>query len=106
MTACIVYVVAADEAEADRIGRAAVEERLAASVNMLPRVRSYYWWRGKLETASEAALILKTRADLAERLAARVRALHSYECPCVMVLPVTGGDPAYLDWIEAETTGG
>ena len=85
------------------IGRAVVEERLAACANVLDGMTSIYWWRGALEQAGEAVLILKTRAELVERLTARIKELHSYECPCVIALPIAAGDAAYLDWITRET---
>jgi periplasmic divalent cation tolerance protein len=64
---------------------------------------SIYWWQGALQQASETVLILKTRAELVERLTARIRELHSYDCPCVVALPIDGGNSAYLDWIAGET---
>jgi periplasmic divalent cation tolerance protein len=100
-----IYVVAADDAEAERIAEALVAERLAACVNILGRVRSVYRWQGQVERAEEVALIAKTRADLFEPLATRVRALHSYETPAIVAWPIVAGDQAYLDWIEAETVG-
>lgn len=103
MDACIVYVTAASAEEASRIAEAAVAERLAACANILPPITSVYWWEGKVNRDTEVALILKTRVELAERLVARVRALHSYTCPCVVMLPVTGGNPDFLAWIAAET---
>ena len=67
---------------------------------------SVYWWQETLEEASEAVLILKTQAKLIERLTARVKSLHPYDCPCVVALPIAGGNPEYLDWITAETAPG
>ena len=103
MEACLCYVTCRDRDEAIRIGRTVVVERLAAAANVLGDTVSIYRWGGELHEKPETALALKTRAELAERLVARVRALHSYECPGIFVLPVSGGNPAYLDWIGAET---
>jgi periplasmic divalent cation tolerance protein len=100
-----VYVTASSEEEADRLGTALVEERLAACVNILPGVRSRYWWEGKLVRDTEAVLIAKTRRALFKPLMERVKALHSYRCPCVVALPIEDGNPAYLGWIDAETKG-
>ena len=97
------YVTAGSREEALAIGRTVVEERLAACANVLDGVSSIYWWQGTLEQASEAVLILKTRAELVERLTARIRELHRYDCPCVVALPIEAGNPAYLDWIARET---
>jgi periplasmic divalent cation tolerance protein len=103
MTGSLCYVTAGSRGEAIAIGRTLVEERLAASANVLDNATSIYWWRGALQQAGEAVLILKTRTDLVERVIARVRELHSYECPCVVALPIAAGNPQYLDWIAAET---
>ncbi len=73
------------------------------SANVLDGATSIYWWQGALEQAGEAVLILKTRTELVERLTARILELHSYECPCVVALPIAAGNPQYLDWIAAET---
>ena len=98
-----VCVTAPSRTEAETIGRTLVEARLAASVNIVPGVSSLYWWEGALREGDEVMLWAKTRADLVEPLTARVRALHSYDCPCVIALPITGGNPDYLAWIDTET---
>jgi periplasmic divalent cation tolerance protein len=98
-----VYIVAADMAEAERIAEALVDERLAACVNILGGVRSVYRWQGEVERADEIAMIAKTTQASFERLAARVRALHSYDTPAIVAWPIVAGDAAYLDWIAAET---
>ena len=98
-----VCVTAPSRAEAEAIGRALVEARLAASVNVVPGVASLYRWEGALHEAGEAMLWAKTRADLVEPLTALVKRLHSYVCPCVIALPIAGGNADYLAWIDAET---
>jgi periplasmic divalent cation tolerance protein len=103
MSAYFCYITVPSRNEALAIGRTVVEERLAACANVLDGVSSIYWWQGALEQAGEAALILKTRAELVERLTGRIRELHSYECPCVVALPIAAGNPDYLDWIANET---
>jgi periplasmic divalent cation tolerance protein len=97
-----VYIVASDEAEATMIADVLVMERLAACVNILGVVRSVYRWRGEIERAEEVALIAKSRAGLFDRLAHRVRSLHSYETPAIIAWPIVAGDPGYIEWIEAE----
>jgi periplasmic divalent cation tolerance protein len=104
MEALFCYVTCPDRDEALAIARALVNERLAASGNILPGATSIYRWEGAVHEAAEVVLILKTRAGLAERMVERVQTLHSYACPCVALLPVVGGKPAYLDWIGAETS--
>jgi periplasmic divalent cation tolerance protein len=103
MSASLCYVTTGSRVEALAIARTVVEERLAASANVLDGATSIYWWRGALEEASEAVLILKTRTELVERLTARIRELHSYQCPCVVALPIVAGNPQYLAWIAQET---
>ena len=98
-----VYIVAADIAEAERIAEALVAERLAACVNILGGVRSVYRWQGAVERADEIAMIAKTTESLFDKLATRVRALHSYATPAIVAWPIVAGDAAYLDWIAAET---
>lgn len=93
---------APDADSAARIARALVEERLAACVNVVPAVRSVYRWQGAVEEQTEVLLVIKTRAERIEALAARLRALHPYELPELVALPVTAGLPAYLDWVAAE----
>lgn len=99
----LVYVTAPSLAEAERLAQLAVTRRLAACANILPGMRSLYWWRGKLEQADEVVLLLKTTEALAGELTRTMAQAHSYDCPCVVLLPIEGGHPAFLDWIEAET---
>ncbi|HEX6957857.1 MAG TPA: divalent-cation tolerance protein CutA [Ferrovibrio sp.] len=103
----LLYCTAATAAEAERVAEAVVGQRLAACANIIPGMRSLYWWQGKLERGEEAVLILKTRADLVAAATAAVKAAHSYSVPCVLPLPVgTGGNAEYVDWLLAETKGG
>lgn len=101
----MIYVTAPDREAALSLARTLVGEHLAACANVLDGATSVYWWEGKVCEDSEAVLICKTRADLAESVIKRVRELHPYACPCVVVLPIESGNPAYLDWIRAETGG-
>ena len=103
MALVAVCVTTASLAEAEAIGRAVVEARLAASVNVVSGVSSFYRWEGALREGSEAMLWAKTSADLIEPLTAMVKALHSYACPCVIALPISAGNADYLAWIDAET---
>jgi periplasmic divalent cation tolerance protein len=103
MKACFVYVTAADAAEAKSLGKRLVEARLAACANVIDSMTSIYRWEGQLNEDSEAVLILKTQADLVDRLTAMLLELHSYDRPCVVALPVIGGSSQFIDWIGAET---
>ena len=104
MDLILVYMTAASHEEAARIGRALVDERLAACVNILDGMTSIYRWEGAVEEAREVAFIAKTRAELFDRLSARVHELHSYQVPCVIELRVGRGNPAYLDWLRDGTS--
>ncbi|HVL78602.1 MAG TPA: divalent-cation tolerance protein CutA [Sphingomicrobium sp.] len=100
MTVVSVYAIFANGEEAERIGRTVVEERLAACANILAPCRSIYRWQGALESAEEVPAILKTTADQANALIARISALHSYEIPCIAVWPVDTLLAGYADWVE------
>jgi periplasmic divalent cation tolerance protein len=99
MSLISVYAVFANAEEAERIGRAVIEERLAACVNILGATPSIYRWKGMIETADEVAAIFKTTDDQAPALLERVAALHSYEVPCVVCSRGEKALPAYLDWV-------
>jgi len=102
--AVLVYTTWPSIVEAEVAGRAIVERRLAACVNILilPGMISHYWWESKIERAEEVVMIIKTRAALADQVSAAVKELHSYTTPAVMVLAVESLDPAYHAWIVKE----
>ncbi len=100
---CLVYVTAADVEEAQAIGRAMVEARLAACANVFPEMVPIFLWEGEIGEGSESVVIMKTTRERVEELIEAVEAMHSYECPCAVVLPVVGGSQAFLDWISSET---
>ncbi len=102
MEYCSIYITAGSEEEAAGIGRTLIEERLAACVNILP-VRSIYRWKDSIDDESEMVMFVKTRSSLAEKVINRVKSLHSYEVPCIVVLPIVQGNPEYLQWIEEST---
>ena len=101
--ALLVYTTYPSIVEEERAGRSIVEQRLAACVNILPGMVSHYWWQGTLERGEEVVMIIKTRASLAERVSAAVKADHSYTTPAILVLPVEQVEAAYLGWLMAET---
>lgn len=100
--ACVVLVTAPDAETGAGIARVLVEERLAACVNVVAGLRSFYRWEGRIQEDAEVLLIVKTRVDRCEALAARVRTLHPYALPEVLALAATGGSDAYLAWVAAE----
>ncbi|HZD25753.1 MAG TPA: divalent-cation tolerance protein CutA [Alphaproteobacteria bacterium] len=98
----LLYVTCADDAEARRIARALVDERLIACANVLAPHTAVYRWEGEVEEGPEVGMLMKTTAALTARVSERVKALHSYTLPCVVELPIRGGNPDFLDWIGSE----
>jgi periplasmic divalent cation tolerance protein len=99
---CLVLVTCASTAEAKRIARAVIEARLAACVNILPgAVTSMYRWKGKVETARERLVLIKTSRKRLAKLQAAVERLHSYDVPEFIALPIAAGSRAYLAWMDA-----
>ncbi len=90
------------EEQARAIARELVEKRLAACVNITPGVRSVYRWQGDIEESPECLLLIKSRRDLFERLAAELQKIHSYEVPEVIALQIVDGSGAYLGWLDRE----
>jgi periplasmic divalent cation tolerance protein len=101
--AVFVYTTWPSIVEAEQAGRAIVERRLAACVNILPGMVSLYWWEGKIDRADEAVMIIKTRASLAPEVERAVKQLHSYTTPAILVLPLDSVEKTYLGWLMAET---
>jgi periplasmic divalent cation tolerance protein len=103
-TRYILVLITVPSAEAgEAIAQALLDQRLAACVNRLEPVHSLYTWEGKQTRDQELLLLVKSRADLFERLAPAVKAIHPYQVPEIIALPVVMGSQDYLDWIEAET---
>jgi periplasmic divalent cation tolerance protein len=102
-THCLVYVTTADAGEARAIARAMVEARLAACANLIPGMVPIFRWQGEISEGSECLLLLKTTTERLDALVAAVEAMHSYDCPCIVALPLAGGSRAFLDWIAQET---
>ena len=100
----LVYVTTPSHEEAEKIATCVVNEQLAACANIIDGVTSIYRWEEKLCRENETAMILKTTAAAGEKLIARIRELHSYECPCIVTLPIENGHPDFLRWIENQTT--
>lgn len=101
-TYAVVLTTAGSDEVAERIARGLVERRLAACVNCVPGVVSTYRWRGEVARDEERLLVVKTRASRLPAVEAAIRELHDYELPEVLVLPVSGGSRAYLDWLAGE----
>jgi periplasmic divalent cation tolerance protein len=101
----VVLTSCAAEADAERLARALVAGRLAACVNVVPGVRSFYRWKGEIESGEEFLLIVKTSRDLFPALRAEMEKLHAYEVPELLALPVVAGAENYLSWIESNLRG-
>lgn len=99
----LLYITASNPDEAATIGRALVEDGLVACANVIGPVRSIYRWEGAVQDEHEAVLIAKTTADRVEAVTVKVCELHSYTLPCVVAVPIVGGNAAFLNWVAAET---
>lgn len=97
-----IYVTAPDETVARHLAVTLVEERLAACANILGPISSVYWWDGKVNCEAEIAIFFKTMGSSVAALSERAQALHPYECPCIIALPICGGNPDFLRWIATE----
>jgi len=95
----IVLVTTASKLEAEKIAQRLLKQRLIACANIIGPVSSLFHWSGKMEKAEEYLIFMKSRRDLFDKLAETVKALHSYEVPEILVLPIVGGSKAYLDWL-------
>lgn len=99
----LVYSTFPSPAEAERVGAALVDRGLAACVNILPGMTAIYVWEGKRQRESEAVMLIKTRAALADMVVAEARKLHPYTNPALVVLPIDGGSADFLRWITEQT---
>ena len=100
---CWVYMTAGSIEEAKSIGQILVGQNLAACVNLLENMTSIYKWEEKLEESQEVVMIAKARKSLIPKLIEKVNSIHSYDCPCILELPIQGGNPDFLIWIESQT---
>ncbi len=102
MAANFIYMTAGSKAEAQKIAKALVEHRLAACVNILENMQSIYRWEEEIHEDTEVVLIAKTTESLVSELIEKVKSLHSYDCPCIVSLPILDGYPPFLNWIHDE----
>jgi len=102
MAVNFVYMTAGSKAEAQKIGKALVERRLAACVNILDNMQSIYRWENKIQQDAEVVLIAKTTDSLVPALIDQVKSMHSYDCPCIVSLPILSGYPPFMDWVHAQ----
>ncbi len=98
----VVLVTASGLEEGNKITAAILDKRLAACVNIVPKISSLFWWQGKIDAADEVLLIIKTRSSRIKDIISEVKSIHSYSVPEVIALPVMAGNSDYLDWIAGE----
>jgi periplasmic divalent cation tolerance protein len=98
----VIFVTTGSEQEAHKIADLLLNRRKAACVNIVPVVGSSFWWQGKLDSARESLLIIKTKASLLSEIIDLVKSAHSYEVPEIIALPIIGGNEDYLNWIDNE----
>ena len=103
MTECMVYITTSSMEEAEIIGRNLVSRKLAACVNIINNMKSIYHWEGKIETGEEVVMIAKTKKALVGEIIENVKTLHSYDCPCIVSIPIIDGNEDFLKWIRNET---
>ncbi len=99
----LLYVTAANRTEAGEISRALVESGLVACANIMQPHTAVYRWEGEVKSDKEVAIIMKTRRDLVIHASERIKAMHSYDVPCVVAVPIVAGNPDFLQWIDSET---
>jgi periplasmic divalent cation tolerance protein len=100
----IIYSTIGDIKDARRIAHTLVEEQLVACVNIIPKIESIYKWKGKIENDEECVLIAKTVDKNIKKTITRIKSLHSYELPDIIVIPIIGGLIEYLNYISNETS--
>lgn len=100
MKIVLVYITAGSEEEAKKIARSLVISKLAACVNIISGMNSIYFWKGELQDDRELVLIAKTTEDRLVELTKHVKAIHSYDCPCIVGIPIQGGSEDFLNWIK------
>ena len=96
----VILITAPTQNEAEIIGKTLVERKLVACVNIIPKIRSIFWWEGKIEESSEVLIIAKSKSDLMKEIQETVKEKHSYDVPEVIALPVKSGLPQYCKWID------
>lgn len=98
----LVYTTAENENEAGRIGQILIEKKLAACVNIIPGMKSIYRWKGEIENGDECIMLVKTLERNVNRITEVIKDMHSYELPCILVIPIIDGLKEYLDYIRSE----
>lgn len=98
-----IYTTTSNMKEAEKIGKNLLEKRIVACVNIIPKIKSIYRWEGKIEEDIECIMFAKTRKENIEKAISEIKQTHSYEVPCIVVLPIINGLDSYLDYVVSET---
>jgi periplasmic divalent cation tolerance protein len=99
-----IYMTAKNMEEAVKVGNALLKEKLAACINIIDNMKSMYVWEGEIQNEQEVVVIAKTTEEKIPALIEKVKTLHSYECPCIIALPVESGYLPFMKWVEQEVT--
>lgn len=102
MTPVVLYITCVSELEARTLGHKLLKEKLAACINILPPIQSLYWWNDEIQDDSETAFLVKTTDDKVDAITDLMNEIHSYDCPCVVALPIEKGNPEFLKWITTQ----
>lgn len=100
----VVLVTATSKMEAEKIAKTLLNKKLAACVNIIPKLTSFFSWKGKIQKANELLLVIKTKKTLFKKLEKELTAIHSYSVPEIIALPIVAGAKNYMDWLRSETT--
>ena len=96
----VVFITTSNKKEARNIARELIKNKLAACVNIIDKIESIFWWQGKLDSAREVLLVVKTKKSEFNKVSKAVKAIHSYQVPEIIALPIAAGNKPYLDWIN------
>lgn len=97
----IIFVTASSKKEAAAISKKLIKNKLAACVNIIDKIKSLFWWKGKIDTAGEALLVIKTKKSKLTKIIGLISSMHSYDVPEIIAIPVIAGSSSYLRWIDA-----
>ncbi|KPL04632.1 MAG: hypothetical protein AMJ90_00255 [candidate division Zixibacteria bacterium SM23_73_2] len=99
----VVFITASTFDQAEKIGKALLEKKLVACVNIIKDIKSFFWWKGEISDEDEVLLMAKSKNDNFKKIEKETKKLHSYSVPEIIALPLISGSKEYLDWIESET---
>lgn len=103
MQCIVIFITTADKKESERLSSALLKKRLIACANLVNNIESCFWWKRKRQKAKECLIIAKSRKMLLNKIIKTVRSMHSYECPEIIAIPISGGYRPYMEWIRKET---